>query len=121
EPEWAAAAAEFEFHTGSEKAAEAKLDELAAQGELAAVTPAADSYARLKKYDAAVQIARVANEKFPESSEAQFRLGSSLERAGSSAEAEGVFLKLLKERPNDAATQSYLGYMWADSGVELDK
>jgi len=32
-----------------------------------------------------------------------------------------VFLKLLEERPNDAATQNYLGYMWADRGVQLER
>ena len=82
---------------------------------------AADVYARLKRFDAAAKIARAATAKYPESTEAQFRLGSSLERAGTTAEAEAVFLKLLEERPNDAATQNYLGYMWADNGVELEK
>ena len=120
EPEWAAAAAEFEFHT-AEKAAEAKLETLAAKGDLESMMAVADAYARLKKFDAAARVARVATEKYPESTEAQFRLGSSLERAGGTAEAEAVFLKLLDERPNDAATQNYLGYMWADNGVELEK
>ena len=121
EPEWTAVAAEFEFRTGAEKSAEAKLEALAAKGELDEMLAAADVYARLKKFEAAARIARAATAKFPESTEAQFRLGSSLERAGTTQEAEVVFLKLLEERPNDAATQNYLGYMWADSGVELDK
>jgi predicted Zn-dependent protease len=121
EPEWIAAAAEFEFRTGAEKSAEAKLEALAAKGELDEMLAAADAYARLKRFDAAARIARAATAKFPESTEAQFRLGSSLERGGTTQEAETVFLKLLEERPNDAATQNYLGYMWADSGVELDK
>ena len=59
--------------------------------------------------------------KFPENTEAQFRLASSLERAGHSAEAEKVFLALLAERPNDSAAQNYLGYMWADKGVQLER
>ena len=119
--DWAATAAEFEYHTGAEKAAVARLDALAATGELESMMAAADAYARLKKFDAAVRVARAATEKFPESSEALFRLGSSLERAGTSGEAETVFLKLLEERPNDAATQNYLGYMWADRGVQLER
>jgi predicted Zn-dependent protease len=121
EPEWAASAAEFEFRSGSEKAAEAKLEALAAKGDLDSMLAAADAYVRLKKFEAAARIARVATQKYPESTEAQFRLGSSLERAGTTAEAEAVFLKLLEERPNDAATQNYLGYMWADNGVELER
>ena len=59
--------------------------------------------------------------KNPDNTEAQFRLGSSMERDGDSAGAEAVFLKLLATRPNDAATQNYLGYMWADKGVQLEK
>jgi predicted Zn-dependent protease len=121
EPEWPAAVAEFEFRRGAEKAAEAKLDALGASAELDSMLAAADVYARLRQFDAAARIARVATTKYPESSEAQFRLASSLERAGATAEAETVFLKLLDERPNDAATQNYLGYMWADNGVELDR
>ena len=121
EPEWPAAVAEFEYRTGGKKAAETKLDALGASGNLDSMLAAADVYARLKRFDAAAKIARAATVKYPESTEAQFRLGSSLERAGTTAEAEAVFLKLLEERPNDAATQNYLGYMWADNGVELEK
>ena len=121
EPEWTAAAAEFEYRTGAEKSADAKLEALAAKGELAQMLAVADVYARLKRFDAAARVARAATAKFPESTDAQFRLGSSLERAGTTQEAETIFLKLLEERPNDAATQNYLGYMWADSGVELER
>ena len=82
---------------------------------------AADAYGRLKKYDAAVRIARAASAKYPESTDALFRLGASLERGGEPAEAEKVFLQLLALRPNDAATLNYLGYMWADQGVQLER
>jgi tetratricopeptide (TPR) repeat protein len=82
---------------------------------------AADAYGRLKRYEAAVRIAREASAKFPESTDALFRLGSSLERGGNPAEAERVFLKLLELRPNDSGTLNYLGYMWADQGVQLER
>jgi predicted Zn-dependent protease len=121
EPEWAAAVAEFQFRAGDPKAAEAKLEEFANSGDLEKMMAAADAYARLKRYDAAVRIAREASRKFPESTEALFRLGSSQERGGSPAEAERVFLRILEVRPNDAATQNYLGYMWADQGVQLER
>ncbi len=121
DPDWAATAAEFEYRSGSEKDAEKKLDALASTGELQDMAAVADVWARLKRFDAAVRVARAAVAKYPESSEALFRLGSSLERAGTSAEAETVFLRLLADRPNDAATQNYLGYMWADRGVQLDR
>ena len=119
--EWAAVAAEFQYRLGDRKAAEGKLDELGASGNIDRMMAAADAYGRLKRYDAAVRITREATKKFPENTEALFRLGSSLERSGSPAEAEKVFLQLLDARPNDAATQNYLGYMWADQGVQLDR
>jgi predicted Zn-dependent protease len=121
DPEWVAAVAEFEYRSGAEKEAEARLAKLAGSGNLEEMMAAADVDARLRRFDSAAKIARAAAAKYPESSEALFRLGSSLERAGASAEAETVFLKLLEERPNDAATQNYLGYMWADRGVELER
>jgi len=121
DPEWEAETAEFRFRLGETAAAAAALDALGASGQLEKMTAAADAYARLKKYDAAVRISREAAAKFPESTDALFRLGSSLERAGDGAQAEKVFLQLLELRPNDAATLNYLGYMWADQGVQLER
>jgi tetratricopeptide (TPR) repeat protein len=77
--------------------------------------------ARVKDYAGAAQIARDAAKRFPESTEVLFRLASSLERAGSPAEAEKIFLRLLEKKPNDAATLNYLGYMWADKNVHLER
>ncbi len=121
EAEWAASEAEFRYRSGQTKAAEASLDTLAASGSLEKAMAAADAYARLKRYDAAVRVAREIVAKYPESTDALFRLGSSLERGGNPAEGEKVFLQLLVLRPNDAATQNYLGYMWADQGVQLER
>ena len=121
DPEWEAQLAEFRYRSGERKEAEASLDALGASGQLEKMMAAADAYGRLKRYDAAVRISREASAKFPESTDALFRLASSLERAGESAEAERVFLKLLAQRPNDAATLNYLGYMWADQGVQLER
>ncbi|HWZ85038.1 MAG TPA: tetratricopeptide repeat protein, partial [Thermoanaerobaculia bacterium] len=121
DPEWEAETAEFRYRLGETKAAEATLDALGASGQLEKMMAAADAYGRLKRYDAAVRIARAASAKFPESTDALFRLGSSLERGGDPAEAEKVFLRLLELRPNDSGTLNYLGYMWADQGVQLER
>lgn len=121
DPEWAAAVAEFQAHGGDKKAAQAALDEMGASGDVERMNAAADAYARLKDYDAAARIAREASRQFPENTEALFRLASSVERAGDTAEAERVFLQILALRPNDAATLNYLGYMWADKGVQLER
>ena len=119
--EWMAAVAEFQFRSGDRKTATAALDKLAASREVDRALAAADAYVRLKEYSSAARTAREAVRRFPESADAFFRLASSLERAGSSAEAEKAFQKLLEMRPNDAAAQNYLGYMWADRGENLDK
>lgn len=120
-PEWAAAVAEFQYRSGDRKAAAETLEKLASSEEPERVLAAADAYARVKDFPAAARVAREASKRFPESSEALFRLGSSLERAGTGPESEKVFLELLKMRPNDSAAQNYLGYMWADRGVNLEK
>ena len=121
EAEWTAAAAEFLVRTGQKAEGEKQLNALGSSNDMEKMMAAADAYGRLKNYDAAVRIARAALAQRPESAEAMFRLASSLERDGKSAEAEKVFLALLAQRPNDAASQNYLGYMWADQGVQLDK
>jgi predicted Zn-dependent protease len=120
-PEWASAVAEFQWRSGDRKGAEAALAALASSEEPDHVLAAADAWARVKEFRRAAAAARDAVRKFPESTEALFRLGSSLERAGSPAEAEQVFLRLLEKKPADAATQNYLGYMWADRGEKLDR
>ncbi len=119
--EWLGAVAEFQFRSGDRRPAAEALDRLAASKEAERALAAADVYARLKEYASAVRVARDAVKRFPESPDALFRLGSSLERAGNSAEAERVFSRLLEMRPNDSAAQNYLGYMWADRGENLEK
>jgi tetratricopeptide (TPR) repeat protein len=120
-PEWIAAAAEFQFRLGDKKTATQALERLASSREPERALAAADVYARLKDYPAAIKISREAVKRFPESAEAHFRLASSLERGGSYTDAEKVFADLLKMRPNDSAAQNYLGYMWADRGENLEK
>jgi tetratricopeptide (TPR) repeat protein len=119
--EWESDVAEFQYRTGDKAAAATTLAPMAASPELERVMAAADALARVKDYAGAAKIARDAAQRFPESTDVLFRLASSLERAGSPAEAETIFLKLLEKKPNDAATLNYLGYMWADKNVHLDK
>ena len=113
--------AEFQHRSGDKKAAEATLDRLASSSEPDDVLAAADVYSRLKEFSRASRVAQEASRRFPESTEVLFRLGASLERGGAPAEAEKVFRQLLTARPNDSAAQNYLGYMWADRGVNLEQ
>lgn len=121
EAEWTGLLAEFQYRSGDKAKAAATLDKLAKSQDLEEVLLAADVSARVKDFATAARVARDASVRFPESSEALFRLGSSVERSGSSGEAEKIFQKLLEKRPNDSATQNYLGYMWADKGIRLEE
>ena len=121
EVEWTASVAEFQHRSGDRKAAEATLERLATSSEPDNVLAVTDVYSRLKEFSRASRVAQDASRRFPESTEVLFRLGSSLERGGSPAEAEKVFRQLLSARPNDSAAQNYLGYMWADRGVNLEQ
>jgi tetratricopeptide (TPR) repeat protein len=120
-PEWAALAAEFERRAGDGRKSEETLAKLAASSNPEDVLAAADVYTRVKDFAAAARVAREASRRFPESSEALFRLGASLERSGATGEAEKAFQQLLAGRPNDSAAQNYLGYMWADRGIRLEE
>lgn len=48
-----------------------------------------------------------------------FQLGAAHERAGQYADAEKAFRKCLQLSPNHADALNYLGYMWAEKGVNL--
>ncbi len=121
DPDWTADVAEFTVKAGDAKKGEEMLSGLAASEDPERVLAAADAYARLKQFASAARVAREGSTRFPESEEMLFRLGSSLERAGDFSGAEDAFRKLLIERPNDAAAQNYLGYMWADKGTHLEE
>jgi tetratricopeptide (TPR) repeat protein len=120
-PEWKALVAEFQHRTGDRKKAGEALAKLAASADIDNVLAAADVSARVKDFEGSARIAREASVRFPDSSEALFRLGAALERSGATGEAEKTFQKLLQERPNDSATQNYLGYMWAEKGIRLEE
>ena len=49
-----------------------------------------------------------------------FELGSCYERNGDITAAADAFRRVLRLRPGDPAASNYLGYMWAEKGMELD-
>ena len=74
----------------------------------------------LKHFVAAEVIAKVTdpsmlNEGF------YFQLGAACERKGDYAGAEQYFQKSLQLVPDFSEAQNYLGYMWAEHGMKLDK
>jgi len=51
----------------------------------------------------------------------KFELASAYERSGDREAAEKIFLDILKAQPDHASTLNYLGYMYAESGTNLDR
>jgi tetratricopeptide (TPR) repeat protein len=50
-----------------------------------------------------------------------FQLGATYERMGDYTQAEQYFEKCLQLAPDSAEAQNYLGYMWAEHNLKLDK
>ena len=82
---------------------------------------AAEAYVQNEQYDAGIGLLKDALKAKPDEVDLQFELGSAYERAGNKAEAEKVFQQILDKHPDNHQTLNYLGYMWAESGVNLDR
>ena len=74
----------------------------------------------LRAFTAAEVIAKASDPKHLDQ-DLYFQLGACSERIGDYAQAESYFEKCLQAAPDFAEAQNYLGYMWADRGVKLDK
>ena len=120
-PDFAASVAEFQIRTGRSREGQATLDRLAASGIAADVLAAADAHERLKDYPAAIRTASAAVPRFAGNIDLLFRKAAALERDGKLDESAAVFDELLKARPDDAQTLNYLGYMYAEHGLHLDR
>lgn len=57
----------------------------------------------------------------PESVPGRFLLGAAQERAGDRPAAESTFSELLDREPDFHPALNYLGYMWIESGVNLER
>jgi len=82
---------------------------------------AAEAYVQNEQYDAAVTLLQDAMKAKPDEVDLQFELGSTYERAGRKADAEKTFQQILDKHPDNSQTLNYLGYMWAESGVNLER
>jgi tetratricopeptide (TPR) repeat protein len=81
----------------------------------------AEAYVQTNQFDPAIAMLRDALKKTPDDLDLQFELGSAYERAGDRKSAERMFVDILARHPEHAATLNYLGYMWAESGTNLDR
>ena len=82
---------------------------------------AAEAYIQAGDYDDAITLVKESLKSKPEDIDLAFSLGSAYERAGNKESAEKVFLDILAKHPDHAQTLNYLGYMWAESGVNLER
>jgi tetratricopeptide (TPR) repeat protein len=92
----------LEFYTGVAQAAEKQFDEA------------------LKSYTSAELLAKAAD---PSRLDEVFyyQLGMAQERTGAFDDAVKTFRKCMQMAPNDPEPLNYLGYMWADRGVNLEE
>lgn len=81
----------------------------------------AEAYVQNDQYETALNILRDAVKSKPEEIDLQFQLGSVYERSGDKKDAERTFTQILDKHPDNAATLNYLGYMWAEANVNLDR
>ncbi|HEX7706414.1 MAG TPA: tetratricopeptide repeat protein [Thermoanaerobaculia bacterium] len=82
---------------------------------------AAEAWVQVENMPAAVELLEGAIAARPEEVDLRFQLGSVHERSGDYDAAAKVFLALLEAKPDHAPTLNYLGYMWADNNVNLDR
>ena len=81
----------------------------------------AEAFLQTEHYEPAIAMLRDALKTRADDTDLQFELGSAYERSGDKKSAEQLFLGILAKRPEHAATLNYLGYMWAEGGVNLDR
>jgi predicted Zn-dependent protease len=85
------------------------------------VITVAEAYIQAGDHAAAIELMKSAAAAKPEETDLQFQLGSVYERAGDRKAAENTFKAVLANNPDHAPTLNYLGYMWAEGGVNLEQ
>ena len=81
----------------------------------------AEAYVTAGDSPAAIALLKSAVAAKPDEVDLRFQLGSIYERSGDRKTAEQTFLAILDKNADHAPTLNYLGYMWAESGVNLEK
>ncbi len=111
---------EFGLAAGDEAAAKAAMDTLFA-GDADDVVAGLGALDRRQRYADAVKRARDAVARLGELPALEFAYAAALERSGSWDAAVAEFRKLLAKDPDNPAALNYLGYMFADRGVNLEE
>ncbi len=112
--------AELRLALGDEAGAHAALDPLL-EGEQEDVVAGLGALERRKRYQESAASARAALDRLKDAPDVEFILAASLERIGSWDESVAVFRRLIESQPDNPTSLNYLGYMFADKGVNLDE
>jgi len=81
----------------------------------------AEAYVQSGQHASALALLQEALKALPDDLDLNFSLGSAFERSGDRSSAEKAFLRILEKHPDHAPTLNYLGYMWADGNVHLER
>jgi tetratricopeptide (TPR) repeat protein len=111
---------EFGIAAGDEAAAKQTVDRLIA-GDPEDVVAAMGALDRRKLYADAASRGKEATARLGDPPAVLFAYAAALERSGKWDEAVLQFRKLLAKQPDNPAALNYLGYMFADKGVQLDE
>jgi predicted Zn-dependent protease len=118
----AAEAIEAEFRLrASDPRAWQRLRPLVDSDDLTAVLMGLQVLQATERWADAERESAAALDRFPAERQLLFGRAAALERLGRFDEAETAFLALLESDPADASAANYLGYLWADRGVNLDQ
>jgi tetratricopeptide (TPR) repeat protein len=82
---------------------------------------AAEAYVQADQFEPAIAVLKDALRLKPDDVDLQFELGAVIERSGDKTAAEKTFLEILDKNPENTGTLNYLGYMYAEQGVHLDR
>lgn len=85
------------------------------------VVATSEAYIQAGDFPSAIALLQSAINAKTDELDLEFQLGSVQERAGDRKAAEAVFLDVLKKNPEHAPSLNYLGYMWAEKGVNLER
>ena len=117
-----ARAFEVEFRLrGGETGAVSQLRPLLDSPDVETVRLAVAILQSVERWADVVRAVDGALERFPDDVDLLFAKGAALERLGRIEESEATFRHLLDVDPGNADAANYLGYMWADSGRNLEE
>ncbi len=74
-----------------------------------------------QKFEEAIEYYERVLNATPDNFDVRFNLAAAYERTDRNADAEMLFLELLDEDKDNPVVLNYLGYMYADLGIKLDK